>query len=348
MTHRVSYLVAGLAGVLMAALAAEDAPGGGPKPKAPEWGYAWDLSARHLGEEKFTDTTKKYGVEVFRDANTNLGVYLTQTGSLGVADDFAKLKLPPETNKKPDFVAGLDLKARKAGELEFTSTTLVYSMEIFLDLNANNWMYITEKGNLAVCPAPKTAEGGGQPRAATWLYSMDLRCRKAGNKLWTGDTPFYGLEVYRDGNTNNLIYICNTGALAVVPAGEAAEPGKDKGPEWLHGLDLHVRKVGEKDFTKATRKLGVEMFRDGNNDNVIIITEVGNIAVLPGKKGLKGPTTNPRDPRFLHGLDLQVRQAGEKDFTDKTRKVAVEVFREENLGLTIYVSETGAIAAAKQ
>lgn len=63
-----------------------------------------------------------------------------------------------------------------------------------------------------------------------------------------------------------------------LPFGQAQQP---KGPRWLHGLDLRVRRGGEADFTKDTKKYGVEVFRDENNDNLIYLSETGSIAVVP-------------------------------------------------------------------
>ncbi len=62
------------------------------------------------------------------------------------------------------------------------------------------------------------------------------------------------------------------------PAAEAA-----KGPKWLHGLDLKVRQGGQTDFTKETKKIGVEVFKDENTNNLIYISETGSIAVVPAK-----------------------------------------------------------------
>jgi len=56
-----------------------------------------------------------------------------------------------------------------------------------------------------------------------------------------------------------------------------------KGPKWLHGLDLRVRKGGEPDFTKETRKFGVEVFRDESTNYLVYISETGSIAVVPAK-----------------------------------------------------------------
>jgi hypothetical protein len=61
------------------------------------------------------------------------------------------------------------------------------------------------------------------------------------------------------------------------------QASKTKEPTWLHGLELRVRKAGEADFTKDTKKWGIEVFRDENTGALIYISETGDIAVAPGK-----------------------------------------------------------------
>lgn len=56
-----------------------------------------------------------------------------------------------------------------------------------------------------------------------------------------------------------------------------------KPPKWQHGLEFRVRKAGELDFTKDTKRYGIEVFKDENNGNLVYISETGDIAVLPGK-----------------------------------------------------------------
>jgi hypothetical protein len=56
-----------------------------------------------------------------------------------------------------------------------------------------------------------------------------------------------------------------------------------KAPGWLHGLELRVRKAGEADFTKDTKKYGIEVFKDENTGNLVYISETGSIAVVPAK-----------------------------------------------------------------
>jgi hypothetical protein len=58
---------------------------------------------------------------------------------------------------------------------------------------------------------------------------------------------------------------------------------KTKAPTWLHGLEFRVRKAGEADFGKETKKYGIEVFKDENTGNLVYISETGSIAVVPAK-----------------------------------------------------------------
>jgi hypothetical protein len=104
-----------------------------------------------------------------------------------------------------------------------------------------------------------------------------------------------------------------------------------------------VRKAGEKDFTKDTKKYGLEVFLDNNNGNLMYVTEAGNIAVVPGKLA-KTTEGKSKGPELKHAMDLQVRKPGEKDFTKESKKYGVEAYVDENNGFLIYVSETGDIS----
>jgi hypothetical protein len=60
-----------------------------------------------------------------------------------------------------------------------------------------------------------------------------------------------------------------------------AQEAKDaKAPKWQHGLMMRARKGDEADFTKDTKRYGVEVFEDVNNGNIIYISETGSIAVV--------------------------------------------------------------------
>jgi len=51
--------------------------------KSPVWKVGLDLKARQGGTDDF-DKARKFGVEVFLDANTNNLVYISETGSIAV------------------------------------------------------------------------------------------------------------------------------------------------------------------------------------------------------------------------------------------------------------------------
>jgi hypothetical protein len=74
------------------------------------------------------------------------------------------------------------------------------------------------------------------------------------------------------------------------------------------------------------------------------MSETGAIAVVPGKP--VAPDAKAKAPTWLHGLEFRVRKAGEGEFGAGTKKWGMEVFRDENNGNLVYISETGSLAVA--
>ena len=75
------------------------------------------------------------------------------------------------------------------------------------------------------------------------------------------------------------------GALVMhLPFVRAQEGEKVKTPQWKHGMEVGVRKSGESEFSRATKKFGIEVFQDENNGNLIYLSETGSIAVVPAPK----------------------------------------------------------------
>jgi hypothetical protein len=326
-------------GLVMLVLA-DGAIGQGP-PKDLQWTHAFDLACRKLGENEFTASTQKHGIEASRDLNLDLGLYVTENKSVALAAGFSALK-PPVAAKDPVWITGLDLPARKPGEAGFTKTTKVYCLEIFRDPHTDNALFVTSDGNIATAAAKGKALGGN--KAPLWVHAIDLSVRKGGVQDWK-DAATIGIEIYRDGNTGNLIYISHTGAIAVL-----AELGEtkvnDKAPAWLHGLDLSVRRANEPAFGKDVRKFGVELYRDETNGNLIYVAETGSIAVIAGSGKLSVPTEDVKEPVWSHGWNVKARKSGEKEFSER-QAVGGEVFRDDNVGAILTISETGAISALR-
>src|ERR1019366_6614978 len=192
-----------------------------------------------------------WGVEAFRDNNTagGIGLYISEVGSIALAPNFATIQVPVKPSTSAKHFTGLDLPARKAGVVKWDKMTGVHSMEVFRDPNANNWLYITETGNLAAADGKLNAGAAGKD--PKWVHSVDLQVRKGGVKEFK-DASKFGIEVYADGTNGSLVYITENGVVAVIPdpKGVTVNKGKPVSPEWLHGLDLSCRRFDEKDFTK--------------------------------------------------------------------------------------------------
>lgn len=73
------------------------------------------------------------------------------------------------------------------------------------------------------------------------------------------------------------------GALLAQQLPRVYAQNEAKGPKWQYGMGLKVRKGTEDNFSEKTQKVGIEVFRDENNGNLIYISENGAIAVVPGK-----------------------------------------------------------------
>lgn len=61
---------------------------------------------------------------------------------------------------------------------------------------------------------------------------------------------------------------------------DLAHAQESKDPKWSHGMTLRVRKFDEPDFGPNTKKVGIEVFVDQTNGNLIYITEAGGISVV--------------------------------------------------------------------
>jgi hypothetical protein len=53
-------------------------------------------------------------------------------------------------------------------------------------------------------------------KAPVWKHGAEMRVRKAGDADFTKNSPRFGIEVYEDENNGNLIYLTDTGSIAVV------------------------------------------------------------------------------------------------------------------------------------
>lgn len=244
----------------------------------------------------------------------------------------------PDKGSAPKFLYGHDLRVRPGGKTDWVDAVKI-GVEVFEDEASKATVAISEAGALAAIPAA----GVGSDRSAKWLTAHDLSVRKAGEPEFTQKTKKFGAELFRDMGSNRLLYVTETASIAFapIPAGLVT----DKGPRWHHALEPKVRAPEQIAFDNAKR-VGMEVFRDDNTGGLIYITETGGIAAAPA------PTAQPdpkkiAPPKTAYGLVLRVRGADEPDFTEKTKKMTVEVFTDPNAGdVLFYMSEAGYVATA--
>ena len=241
----------------------------------------------------------------------------------------------------PKFLYGHDLRVRPGGKKDFTPETPKIGVEIFEDDATKSIIAISETGALSVIPATQI----GADRTCKWLTAHDLAARKAGETEFTDKTKKYGVELFRDLASNHLLYACESASIAF-----AKIPGTlvtTAGPKWHHALEPKVRNPEQTNFDNA-RKFGMEVFKDENTGGLIyIVAETGAIATAAAPASAPDPK-KIAPPQTRYGLVLRVRAANEPDFTDKTRKIGVEVFEDPNANVLFYITEAGYVATAPE
>ena len=165
---------------------------------------------RGIDQETF-ENAKRFGLEVFKDENTGGLIYITETGAMSSA---AAPAMPPDPKKiaPPKAVYGLTLRVRAADEPEFTDKTKKIAVEVHEDPNTNSLIYLSDTGSVAVVPnGPRQNDKSN----VSWKAAMNLRARKGGEKDFD-KAKKYGIEVFEDNRTGNLVFISETGAIAVL------------------------------------------------------------------------------------------------------------------------------------
>lgn len=245
-----------------------------------------------------------------------------------------KAKAPEKAVAAPKLLYGHTLSVRPGGEGDGKAQRM--GVETFEEVATKTIVKISETGFIAVTePTAVAADKKCQPKAG-----QDLRCRKADEVALTQKTKLWGVEMFHDRGINKLLYVCESGSVALAPV----PPGlvTDKGPVRLHAMYLSVREPKQVSF-KGAKAFGVEVFKDENTGGLIYITEAGAIATVASAV-TPDPKKKPLGPKAVYGLDLRVRADGEVEITDKTKRISVEVFEDQDAKTLVYITETGSIA----
>ncbi|HEV3384033.1 MAG TPA: hypothetical protein VG097_04420 [Gemmata sp.] len=240
---------------------------------------------------------------------------------------------------KPKFLFGHDFRVRTGGKSDFNKDTPKIGVEFYHDEATSAVIAISETGAISVAPAGQI----GKDHNCKWLTAHDLGSRKVGETDFTQKTKKFGVELFNYLGANRLLYICESGsvAFAPVPGGLVTE----KGPRWHHSFEPRLRGPDQPQFDNA-KKISVEVFKDENTGGLIYITDTGAIATGAAPATAPDPKSNP-SPKIAYGWTIRTRGADEADFSEKTKKMGVEIFEDVNAdNQLLYITETGYIATA--
>jgi hypothetical protein len=295
----------------------------------PEKSYRLDLPARKPDEKTFTKDTRTVSADVFEVKKGHRLFYVGEAGKALAIVPSGKGEGGP-AGKAPKWLRRLMLPVRKFANKDFGEKTPKVSVEVYRDERSGHWVYVSHTGALAVLPAGK-APVGKPAKGPKWLDRLPLKVRHFDKFEIVYHR--YNVEVYRDEHTGGLLYVAESGALAVVPAAKGDEGRKARPPAWSHALELQVRKPGEGKFgPKASTRFGMEVYQDKNRDAWVYVTEKLQLAVLPGSKATGEKT---QAPKWLHGL----RPPGAA-----AKGWSAEVFQNLNADHLVYITANGAVA----
>lgn len=235
---------------------------------------------------------------------------------------------------KPDWIAGHALKVRKGKETDWEKSTKL-GLEVYKDGVSKAVLVITSAGHMAA-----TSDDALVNKKADWNTGLIFSVRTADEEKFTKDTALYGAEVFKNAFNGQVLYITEKNAVALYAG--ATEPNKD--PVFHYGLKMRVRKPGVETFDGA-KAFGLEAYKDTGTGALVYITQDGFIAVAKAVPAKVPEAKDVKRPKPLYGLETRVRKFDEVDFSDKTQKFTIEVFKDENTGTLLYISDAGSIAA---
>jgi hypothetical protein len=168
-----------------------------------DYGYA----VRKAGEQEIDERTKTFFFEIYRDENTGLLVLLAADGTIAVAGagQFdAHIKYSP-------YLHAFACRARRGGEADFTDETPAFGIELWKERATGALVYASEKGPVVV----KGNVSELPTVAPKWVARFKLGIRKEREGRLPDDDRMGSVEIFRDETTGNLLYLCETGHIAV-------------------------------------------------------------------------------------------------------------------------------------
>ncbi|MBM3978990.1 MAG: hypothetical protein FJ304_01650 [Planctomycetes bacterium] len=230
---------------------------------------------------------------------------------------------------------GLEVELRKEGRPR------TVEIGVYRDTATQVAYYATPDRKAVATAGDLALDARNEPVRAKWVRRFELPVRDFDAKEFAADTPKVLVEVFSDTAGGELVYVSESGALAV--ADEPAVAAKVAAPRWLYRLPLKVRPAGENDFTRDTMKINVEVYLHEPTGHLLYVGHSGALAVVPTKKTFADLKAKP--PRWTHALELKARDPKRREFDPTTKKIGVEIYADDNAGVLLYATDAGTLAA---
>ena len=324
--------------VCLAAGAAQPPETATPAGSGPQWGHAYDVRVRAGGQKEFSAQSARVAIETYTDPTTQTTLSVTDKGALAAT----RAPRSSGTEARAEWQFAHEFAVRKAGEDEFGPATKRLGVEAIKDTATGKLLYVTEAGSIAYADLPSAA-GKDRPDPAPH-HALVLSARGAAESTFSSSTKSVTVECYRDAATNSWVYASEAGEVATLPAKADAEKPAAKPTSQparpLYALTPRVRLHGEGDFAETSPTFGVEVYDDPNTPCRVYVSSAGSVAVLANPAESK----DGQAMTHSHGLSLFARPAGAAKGGETPPRVGVEVYKDNNSGAYLFVSETGRIA----
>ena len=158
-----------------------------------------------------------HSMEVFRDPNVEIWLFISEQGNIAATN--GKL-FPAPSTRPPNGSTASICKSAKAASRN-SRTPRKFGIEVYPTATRQPRLRHRERRHR------HHPRNQGSPRRQRKIPGLAARprssCRKHDEKSFTEKTRKFGVEVYHDVTTGNLIFISETGSISVTPALRASK-----------------------------------------------------------------------------------------------------------------------------
>ncbi len=252
--------------------------------KPSRWSYGMNVKARKASEYDFTKDTMKFGIEAYWDEESGNLLYVSEKGAIAALSKGKGVERRESGVKPPTWIHGMNVKVRKASEYDFTKDTMKFGIEAYWDEESENLLYVSEKGMITALMKSEKVKTAEKVKPPTWSHGMKVAVRKMSENDSIEKMIYLGIEAFWDENSENFLYVSETGSIAAVPYVSGNKPPELKPVDRLVPTSQAHRIVlthtpGRDDGDREGARYNIEVYKDDVTGNTLYVCESGDIAV---------------------------------------------------------------------